>query len=325
MHKVSVIIPIYNVEDYLPKCLESVINQTYKNLEIICVDDCSPDNSSQILKEYENKDKRIKIVNRKQNGGLSAARNSGMDVATGEYIYFLDSDDWIDLDYIEKMVQAMEESEAEIVINTSVITEKETSSAKYMHPTYKKEYKNTLVNNKVAIENIIWNAWAKMLKTDFLKKCNLFFPEGYINEDLYFHYTSLAFAKRIFCLEGSNYHYLSRTTSISTTEAQKDIEILKIYNLLYDYYKEHDLLDIGVKIFSVMPFYNINNEEKYNLFKQYFSKTEKYLKTHSDLYNGLELFFMNNILSTKSYTEYIEKFTQNVTISYIKHNKNQKS
>lgn len=102
MSKVTIIIPVYNVEKYLEKCLNSVICQTLKDIEIICVNDGSTDNSQQILKEYAQKDERIKIVDKK-NGGLSSARNAGLDAATGEYCYFLDSDDWIELNTLEKL------------------------------------------------------------------------------------------------------------------------------------------------------------------------------------------------------------------------------
>ncbi len=91
---ISVIVPVYNVEKYLSKCLDSIINQTYQNLEIICVDDGSTDSSPMILEEYAKKDSRIKIITR-QNGGLSAARNTGVKNATGEFVSFVDSDDWI--------------------------------------------------------------------------------------------------------------------------------------------------------------------------------------------------------------------------------------
>lgn len=101
--KISVIIPVYNVEKYIRQCLESVINQTYKNLEIIIVNDGTKDNSMKIVEEYLS-DERIKIIN-KENGGLSSARNRGMEEATGEYIYFLDSDDWIELNTIEILVE----------------------------------------------------------------------------------------------------------------------------------------------------------------------------------------------------------------------------
>ena len=99
---ISVIIPIYNVEKYLTKCIESVINQTYKNLEIILVNDGSTDNSKEIIDKYSSIDSRIKVINKK-NGGLSDARNVGIELAKGEYITFLDSDDWIELNMYEKL------------------------------------------------------------------------------------------------------------------------------------------------------------------------------------------------------------------------------
>ena len=111
--KVSVIIPVYNVEQYLRECLDSVVNQTLKDIEIICVNDGSTDNSLVILEEYAAKDERIKIVN-KENGGLSSARNCAIPLARGEYIGFVDSDDWIDLDFYEKLYNTAKKYKAEI-------------------------------------------------------------------------------------------------------------------------------------------------------------------------------------------------------------------
>lgn len=111
---ISVIIPVYNTGKYVSRCIDSVIDSTYRNIEIICVNDGSTDNSPSILKEYEKKDSRIKVVN-KENGGLSSARNAGMDVANGEYITFLDSDDWIHRSYIEIMANAACSENADIV------------------------------------------------------------------------------------------------------------------------------------------------------------------------------------------------------------------
>lgn len=112
---ISIIVPIYNVEKYLPKCLDSVINQTYENLEIICVIDGSPDNSLQICMEYAEKDKRI-IVIEQENQGLSGARNTGIATATGDYIIFVDADDWIELDTCEKALKSMEQFDSDVVI-----------------------------------------------------------------------------------------------------------------------------------------------------------------------------------------------------------------
>ena len=111
---ISVIVPIYNVEDYLDRCVDSIINQTYKNLEIILVDDGSPDNCPKMCDDYAKIDNRIKVVH-KENGGLSDARNAGMKVATGEYVSFIDSDDYVSLDFYETLLQTMIDNDSDIV------------------------------------------------------------------------------------------------------------------------------------------------------------------------------------------------------------------
>ena len=103
MPKISVIIPVYNVEKYLPKCLDSLINQTLSDIEIICINDCSTDNSLEILEEYASKDERIKIIDLKENQGAAAARNKGLEIAKGEYLGFVDPDDYVDLNFYEEL------------------------------------------------------------------------------------------------------------------------------------------------------------------------------------------------------------------------------
>lgn len=112
--KISIIVPVYKVEKYLPKCLDSIINQTYTNLEIILVDDGSPDNCGKICDEYAQKDNRIKVIH-KENGGLSAARNTALDIITGDYVGFVDSDDWLDIDMYETLVMYANKYNADIV------------------------------------------------------------------------------------------------------------------------------------------------------------------------------------------------------------------
>lgn len=318
MPKVSIILPIYNVEKYLPKALDSATNQTYKNIEIICINDCSPDNCLKILNEYSQKDNRIKIINHENNRGLSAARNTGLEIASGKYIYFLDSDDWIDEDYIEKMVRAIEKSVSDVVINRSVVTEKENNSIRYIHPHAETFITNNYLDKKQAIQNLIWNAWTKILKKSFIDKYQLLFPEGFVNEDLYFHYVSLAHADKIYLIDESNYHYRSRNSGISTNEKQKDLEILKIFDLIFDYYKKNDLLDKGIKIFSVMPFFTINNANKYKIYREYFKKTSNYILENNKIYNDIDLYFTKTIMNTKNYEEYCSKYSSNVTLEYLK-------
>ena len=115
MELVSMIIPVYGVEAYLGECLETVLNQTYKNLEIILIDDESPDRCPEICDQYAQKDERIKLIHQK-NGGAANARNHGLDMATGEYICFIDSDDKIENNYVEKLLGAIKENKAEVVV-----------------------------------------------------------------------------------------------------------------------------------------------------------------------------------------------------------------
>ena len=143
MAKISVVIPMYNVEDYLRECLNNIIGQTLKDIEIICVDDGSPDNSAQIVTEYieKHKDKNIKLI-RKPNGGLSSARNAALDVAQGEYVYFIDSDDYIDTDCLELLYKRASEDELEILFFNAV-SFFESEEIKAKNPQYINLYNRT--------------------------------------------------------------------------------------------------------------------------------------------------------------------------------------
>ena len=115
MAKISVVLPIYNVGKYIEKCLESIQNQTFKDFEAICVDDCGTDNSIEIAQRFIEKDSRFKLVRHEHNRGLSAARNTGIDMATGEYIVFIDSDDWVEPTLLEKILDGFKESKTDSI------------------------------------------------------------------------------------------------------------------------------------------------------------------------------------------------------------------
>ncbi len=276
MKKVSVIIPIYNVEQYLVQCLDSVINQTYKNLEIICVNDCSPDSSAKILAEYAEKDSRIEIINRKNNGGLSTARNSGLDAATGEYIYFIDSDDWIDLNYIEKMVDSIEKYDLELVSNTNIIEEAVAGTKPYLWNRYKKQLPEGEFLDKVtAINNSQCMIWCHLYKRDFLIKNNLRFPEGYIHEDEYFQHVSKNLLENIFAFYGPSYHYRKR----------------------------HD----SIMMFRLDNIAKIENEYDFNLLKKYVDKIGKNFEDERMASCDYEKYLYDKIIHSTSFEEYCKK------------------
>ena len=322
MTKVSIIIPIYNVEQYLARCLDSVINQTHKEMDIICVNDCSPDNSSHILEKYAKKDARIKIVNREKNGGLSAARNSGMDVACGEYMFFLDSDDWIDPDYIESCLAAALKSNADIVINNSLKSVVGDTETIYHHPAYQgKNIDGVFWNPRESVADILCTGCLKFVKTSFIEEHHLRYPEGLVMEDLYFQHISFAYANSVYTFNGPFYYYFKREESIINTDPNKDITQIRVLSAVFDYFKEHHLLDLDMKIYSVAPFFNVNSEEKYQIYKDYFNKISEYLQKKHHLYNELDLFFMYNILGTANFDDYKQKFPPSVVMSFVRRKK----
>lgn len=279
MIKITVIIPIYNVEQYLGRCLDSVINQTYKNLEIICVNDCSPDNSIQIIEEYAKKDNRIIIFNRAKNGGLSAARNSGLKVATGDYVYFIDSDDWIDLNYIEKMVNKINESNAEVILNTNVIYVENDTYKDFIWSRYQqKNKKGQYLSIEDAINKTQVMTWAHMYKTSFLKKYDLKFPEGFIHEDEYFNVITCLNATNIFEFYGAAYYYFKNKQGIMTTRKDVWLSHLKIFEIIAEYLKNNPRFQqYNIRIFSPDCFININ-EQNFERMKNFINRNKNYIQ-----------------------------------------------
>ena len=171
---VSIIIPVYNTEKYLRQCLDSVINQTFQDIEIILVNDASTDNSAAIIKEYQQKDSRIKPVNITNNIGVSKSRNIGMKEATGKYIVFVDSDDWIRKDYVEFLFNNIEKLKCDVVSGCYSIYNDKTfqyKTRKYSFLTTKSKNNKTLI----VLPSINCSPWCKIYNRDFLLKNNLFF------------------------------------------------------------------------------------------------------------------------------------------------------
>lgn len=219
-YKVSVVIPIYNVQDYLNDCIKSIVNQTYQHLEIILVDDGSPDSCPMICDDWKNKDSRIVVIH-KENGGLSDARNAGLRNATGEYVLYVDSDDYLEHDAIEWLVSCAIRHNADIVACTCKKTNNENIPSLL---TNRLVVGTGIEMLEFAFENEIWFAWGKLIKTNIAKSCP--FAKGLIYEDVENTPKSFLMANKVvFSLDG-RYNYRIRTDSImggNKTVPQKDI------------------------------------------------------------------------------------------------------
>lgn len=219
-YKVSVVIPIYNVQDYLNDCIKSIVNQTYQHLEIILVDDGSPDSCPMICDDWKNKDDRIVVIH-KENGGLSDARNAGLRNATGEYVLYVDSDDYLEHDAIEWLGSCAIRHNADIVACTCKKTNNENIPSLL---TNRLVVGTGIEMLEFAFENEIWFAWGKLIKTNIAKSCP--FAKGLIYEDVENTPKSFLMANKVvFSLDG-RYNYRIRTDSImggNKTVPQKDI------------------------------------------------------------------------------------------------------
>ena len=213
MKKLSVIVPVYKVEPYIHKCVDSILNQTYTNLEVILVDDGSPDNCGKICDEYAEKDSRVKVIHKK-NGGLSDARNAGIDIAAGDIIGFIDSDDYIEPYMYQEMIDYMQLNNLDIVCA-------DTNQVKENKIKYKPRYKeNKIWKKNEALYEILNGSLDKSAVNKIYKRRvinNIRFPKGRVYEDVATTYQFIYNADKIGYLSKPYYYYIKRSGSIVAT------------------------------------------------------------------------------------------------------------
>lgn len=232
MPKVSIIVPIYNVEQYLNKCIDSLLNQTLQDIEIILVDDGSTDNSGEIAKNFAEKNPNKIKYYRKENGGLSDARNYGIPYATGEYIAFLDSDDYIEKNAYEEMYNKAIEENSDYV-ECDFIWEYPNKSK-----IDKQEY---YFGKKEMMKNVRVVAWNKLIKRELITTNNIFFPKGLRYEDVEFTYKLIPYLDRTSYVSKPFIHYIQRENSIANKQNERNIEIFTVLDNVIQYYKENKL------------------------------------------------------------------------------------
>ena len=229
---VSVIVPIYNVEKYLHQCVDSIIGQTYTNIEIILVDDGSPDSCPAICEAYKTIDTRIKVIH-KVNGGLSDARNAGTQIAQGDYVTYVDSDDWIDKNYVEVLLNLAIQHNGEM----SICALRRTKSREETAPV--QESKETVFSKREALKKMLYqdefdtSAWGKLTKTEIAKRHP--FPKGMLFEDLATTYKYILECENVAYINKRLYYYYKNPQSITQAKAsQKRLDIVQIVDTLVD-------------------------------------------------------------------------------------------
>lgn len=234
MPKVSVIVPIYNVEKYLEKCINSLLSQTLEDIQIILVNDGSKDNSGNIAKEYEKNNKDRVIYVEKENGGLSDARNYGLKYATGDFIAFLDSDDYIEKNAYEEMYNKAIEENADYVECDFIWEFPNKIRIDKQYP-----YKN----KKEMLSFVRVVAWNKLIKRQLITDNNLEFPKGLRYEDVEFTYKLIPFINKFAYVDKPFIHYVQRKGSIANVQNERTAEIFTVLDNVIEFYKKNNIYE----------------------------------------------------------------------------------
>ena len=229
MPKVRVIVPVYNVQDYLDKCLSTLVNQTLTDIEIIVVNDGATDNSQKIIEEYARKYPMVKAYI-KENGGLSDARNYGLQYAVGEYVGYVDSDDFVEEDMFEILYNKAKEEDSDIV----------ECNLRHTYPDMEDIEIGEKIQDKKEMlmfgRSVVWN---KIYKRSWLLSTGVTFPKGLIYEDVEFFIKLIPHIRRYSYVDAASIHYVQRSSSINNLSSVKTLDILKVLDHIYEYYQEN--------------------------------------------------------------------------------------
>ena len=318
---ISIIVPVYNVEQYLKRCIDSIINQTYRNLEIILVDDGATDNSGKLCDELAKLDNRIKVYHKK-NGGLSDARNYGVERAIGDYIGFVDSDDYIDAEMYEKLYEAIKKEDVDVAeCNFRFIYSNRI--ANYTEDNYylilnRDEYTKEYVN----MNRVFGAAWTKLIRSSLAKEIK--FPKGKLFEDGFYSLELMKKARSFVIFDSPYYNYVMRENSITNSKFnEKNLDLIEIADDIYDYvvstypylkkeadrrkmYSYFNTLDAII----VSPDYN--NKLYYNNIKVYFHKNFLQLLMNNKISINRKIRLLIMLINKKMYKKILLKHHRNL-------------
>ncbi|EAL2427200.1 glycosyltransferase family 2 protein [Campylobacter jejuni] len=269
MSKISIILPTFNVEKYIAKAIESCINQTFKDIEIIVVDDCGSDNSINTAKEYTKKDKRIKIIHNEKNLGLLRARYEGVKVANSPYIMFLDPDDYLELKACEECIKILKNNEIDLLFFNAFVLENNNKIERKLNFQEKCYTKKDFLKELLKTKNLFWTMWAKIIKKElYLKAVSLISLENAkINmaEDVLLYYPLINISNTIFHLSKNLYNYQINNFSITKTLTLQNIKtnIQEQDNVLYLLKKMQHDYNFNLTLLKLIEYFLLI--EKYSL------------------------------------------------------------
>lgn len=320
--KVSVIVPVYNNEEFLETCLNSIICQTLKDIEILCIDDGSTDNSLDILNKFKNMDNRIRLFSQ-ENSGAGVARNVGIENSKGEYIIFVDGDDWIEDSLCHSLYNQSKNLDSDMILFNAIEHKPNNEYSKrtyFPNDSFKKDINSFTFNYKFR-KNLVLNGmfviWSKFYKSSFLKRNNILFENHMIFNDVQFHIKTMLYAKRIgYCPKSFyNYNRLNSTSlQNSVSKTKKTFILFKLFHEIKEFLEENNFMDyFKLNFFRFVITESMNNLEKvHSDFKpEFFGEIKKffeYLDLSSQNLNGIPINlykFYIWVLNSDSYVDYL--------------------
>ncbi len=312
--KVSVIIPIFNPGDAIINCLNSIVTQSLREMEILCINDGSTDNSLEILNEFAKRESRLKIITQK-NSGAGVARNKGLENSKGEYILFLDCDDWIEDNACELLYNHAKKTDSDLVLFDSLIHNDENlEKLPFFKGNYPPQTFNYMDIKDKVFHNYLGVIWNKLYKSDFLNENNIQFPSHKIFNDVEFHIKTMTLAKKITYHNTIFYHY-NNTTHFSLQNehvgSKSSLVFSEVINDVKNFLNSADLMkelkgnflnfscsEFKVKLYHIDKKYKM---EYYNRIKTFFKSIDV---NESDLESD-NLLFYKNIMESDSYEEFL--------------------
>lgn len=308
---ISIIVSCYKGGNSLPTCLDALLSQSLENIEVICINDGSPDNTADILKEYANKDKRIIVITNEQNLGVSKSRNRGISLSRADYIMFCDADDYYDTSMCEDMLEAIQDSKADIAISEIRVIYEAHRELKYSDDNY---YSLKFSGLEEINENIILNTdlspTNKIFQKVILNKYNIRFPEGLYYEDAYFCSAYLCCSDNIYYLNEKLYNYIRHNESTMSdtfsSKTDKDLAIDHLYIAfeLFDFLKENNLLqkynNLFWQLFYSFELFALNNSKTRRRISEVKREALSFISSNKKSFDGAQLFVRENILGANT-------------------------
>ena len=316
---ITVILPVYNTAAYLPRCLDSVLGQTFRDFEILCVDDCSTDGSGEVLDGYSKKDPRVRVIHLPENHGVPYARNLALDSVGSEYVYFIDSDDWIDPDYLEEMFIRAERTGHDVVINANWYKEFDKPPRREPSDRYGFIREEAGYYSPTLVQRFFFPVvWARLYRLKYLNDNNIRSPllKGGV-EDNYFTGLAEILQEQSYIFCGPFYHYTQRPGSL-VTQPEAGFRHFENYRIFVDEIRSRGIPPGRARLFSVLKSLTIENEAQFDFIHTFFKDVEEETRSFIGYYSLMDIFCMLTVLSSGNYQDWLSRYGSSVYLSFFR-------